>query len=233
MKTSQRGLAEIAAHEGIVLSKYKDSVGVWTIGIGHTKNAGAPDPMTIKSDLPLKDVMEIFARDIAKFEKRVSKAFKRKLTQSQFDAAVSFDFNTGGIQRASWVKLFNSGNDQSARRAFMKWRKPREIIPRRQAECDLFFDGQYSGDGTANVYSATSKGKVLWSSGRKVRLPELSQRHQINSTLDDDTKRVSPEAFQAKSLVNVFILIGTAATFVYVAFRKKIATLFQYFRRKL
>lgn len=233
MKTSQRGLAEIAAHEGIVLSKYKDSVGVWTIGIGHTKSAGAPDPMTIKSDLPLKDVMEIFARDIAKYEKRVTKAFKRKLTQSQFDAAVSFDFNTGGIHRASWVKLFNSGNDQSARRAFMKWRKPREIIPRRQAECDLFFDGQYSGDGTANVYSATSKGKVLWSSGRKVRLPELSHGYQTNSTLDDEKKQVSPEAFQAKSFVNVLILISTAAAFVSVAFRKKITTLFQYVRREL
>lgn len=189
--------------------------------------------MAIKSDLLFKDVMEIFARDIAKFEKRVTKAFKRKLTQSQFDAAVSFDFNTGGIHRASWVKLFNSGSDQSARRASMKWRKPQEIIPRRQAECDLFFEGQYSGDGTANVYSATSKGKVLWSSGRKVRLPELSHGYQTNSTLDDEKKRVSPEAFQAKSLVNVLILISTAAAFVYAAFRKKIAALFQYVRREL
>lgn len=233
MKTSQRGMAEIAAHEGIVLSKYKDSVGVWTIGIGHTKSAGAPDPVSIKGDLSVQNVMEIFARDIEKFERRVLKAFTRRLSQSQFDAAVSFDFNTGGIHRATWVKLFNSGNDQSAKLAFMKWRKPREIIPRRQAECDLFFNGQYSGDGTANVYSATTKGKVLWSSGRKVRLPEFSQNHQINSTLDDDTKPTSQEAVQNKLIANVLIVIGTAAAVISVAFRKKIVSLFQNVRRKL
>lgn len=172
MKTSQRGLAEIAAHEGIVMSKYKDSVGVWTIGIGHTKNAGHPDPSKVKGDLPLDKIIKIFARDIKKFETRVLNAFSRKLTQSQFDAAVSFDFNTGGIHRASWVKQFNQGHEQIARRSFMKWRKPREIIPRRQAECNLFFDGTYSSDGKVNVYRATSKGRVLWSSGKRLALPE-------------------------------------------------------------
>jgi lysozyme len=44
MKVSTRGLAEIASHEGIVTSRYKDSVGVWTLGIGHTASAGSPDP---------------------------------------------------------------------------------------------------------------------------------------------------------------------------------------------
>ncbi|WP_428141663.1 glycoside hydrolase family protein, partial [Bradyrhizobium sp.] len=34
----------LISHEGIVLSRYKDSVGVWTIGVGHTKAAGNPDP---------------------------------------------------------------------------------------------------------------------------------------------------------------------------------------------
>ena len=81
MKTSQRGLAEIAAHEGIVMSKYKDSVDVWTIGIGHTKNAGAPDPSKVKGELPLDKIMEIFERDIGKFETRVLNAFKRELSQ--------------------------------------------------------------------------------------------------------------------------------------------------------
>jgi len=33
MKTSTAGLMALTAHEGIVLSRYKDSVGVWTIGM--------------------------------------------------------------------------------------------------------------------------------------------------------------------------------------------------------
>lgn len=130
MKTSFKGLAEIASHEAIVTTRYKDSVGVWTIGIGHTSGAGAPNPVKINRQLSITEVMDIFARDIKKFEKRVNKAFTRDLTQAQFDAAVSFDFNTGGIHRASWVKAFNKGDDRTAQTSFMKWRKPREISSR-------------------------------------------------------------------------------------------------------
>lgn len=37
MKLSDKGLMALIAHEGIVQSRYKDAVGVWTIG-GHTAN---------------------------------------------------------------------------------------------------------------------------------------------------------------------------------------------------
>ena len=145
--TSRRGLAEIASHEAMVLSPYFDSVGVRTIGIGHTKSAGAPDPAKVKGELTVDEVMDIFMRDIAKFEARVRKAFGRELPQHQFDAAVSFDFNTGAIHRATWVKEFNQGNTDKAWGSFMNWRKPSAIIPRREKERALFFKGEYSSNG--------------------------------------------------------------------------------------
>lgn len=172
MKVSQIGLAEIASHEGIVTSKYRDSVGVYTIGIGHTASAGSPNPVSISRELSIAEIMDIFAHDIAKFEARVNKAFTRKLTQSQFDAAVSFDFNTGGIHKATWVGKFNAGDTAGAKKSFMNWSKPKEIIPRRQKERDLFFSGKYSGGGYANVYPA-SNGKVLWSAGKRVNVMSL------------------------------------------------------------
>ena len=89
-ETSAKGLIEIASHEAIVLSPYLDSVRVWTVGIGHTANAGKPDPKTERRDFPISEIMDIFARDIGKFETRVRKAFGRKLTREQFNAAVSF-----------------------------------------------------------------------------------------------------------------------------------------------
>lgn len=208
MKTSERGLAEIASHEGIVMSKYKDSVGVWTIGIGHTKNAGAPDPEKLKDALPLDKIMQIFASDIKKFENRVLSAFTRTLTQAQFDAAVSFDFNTGGILRASWVKQFNKGDDQAARHSFMKWRKPREIIPRRQAECNLFFDGRYSANGKVNVYRATSVGRVMWSSGKQVQLPNLSFAN------DDATSATSNRIIPKDNTMNYHKIAGSFAVII-------------------
>lgn len=172
-KVSQRGLAEIAAHEGIVNYPYFDSVGVRTVGIGHTAAAGEPDPAKNLRAFSVAEIMDIFARDIAKFEARVRKAFTRPLTQEQFDAAVSFDFNTGAIDRATWVKKFNAGDVVGARKTIMDWRKPKEIIPRRQKERDLFFDGKYSGNGYATLYPANSAGRVLWARGERVNVLSL------------------------------------------------------------
>lgn len=227
MKTSKRGLAEIASHEGIVMSKYKDSVGVWTIGIGHTKNAGAPDPEKLKAALSLDKIMQIFSSDIKKFETRVLSAFTRTLSQAQFDAAVSFDFNTGGIHRASWVKQFNKGDDQAARYSFMKWRKPREIIPRRQAECGLFFDGRYSGNGKVNVYRATSKGRVMWSSRKQVQLPNFAfENGDANSATSSPNipKDNTMNYHKIAGYIAVFIALITTA---WTALRFKIMKYFQ------
>lgn len=197
MRVSKKGLLEIASHEAIVRSKYKDSVDVWTIGIGHTASAGHPDPAAVKGRLSFKDVMEIFESDIQKFERRVNEAFTKALTQEQFDAAVSFDFNTGGIDRATWVKQFNDGDLRAARKSFMNWRKPKEIIPRRQKECDLFFDGTYSGDGFVNVYPANDHGRVEWSKAKRIKMPNLDQltddqNGDIFDPLDQDDKNASP-----------------------------------------
>lgn len=188
MRTSLEGRVEIAAHEGIVQSRYKDSVGVWTIGIGHTKAAGGVDPVKVTRELSIPEVFEIFSEDLPKYEKRVRKAFTRNLTQSQFDAAVSFDFNTGGIHKASWVRHFNAGNDTAAKKAFMSWSKPKEIIPRRKAERDLFFTGNYSSNGMANVYPASPSGRVLWGKGKRVNVRALLSEPQKPPVQRDEPK---------------------------------------------
>lgn len=169
MKVSNKGLAAIASHEGIVLSRYKDSVGVWTIGIGHTVNAGQPDPKSTTRELSIPEVMEIFRRDIAKFEDRVNRAVTVPLLQHEFDALVSFDFNTGGIFRAKLTKTLNTGNKIKAASQFMGWVKPPEIRGRRTAEMNLFKSGQY-GSGHATIYPASPNGAVLWGSGKNVNI---------------------------------------------------------------
>jgi len=169
MKVSDKGLAEIAGHEGIVPKRYLDSVGVWTIGIGHTVNAGDPNPSKVTRELSIAEVMEIFRRDIAKFETRVNKAVKVPLLQHEFDALVSFDFNTGGIYRAKLTKSLNSGNKVEAAKGFMGWVKPPEIRKRRTAEMNLFKSGRY-GNGHASIFDTYSNGNVNWGSGKRVNV---------------------------------------------------------------
>jgi lysozyme len=172
MRTSRQGMVEIAAHEGIVSMPYRDSVGIWTIGVGHTASAGAPDPQDLPRAYaqPMSQIMEIFSRDLARFEARVNRFVKVDLAQHEFDALVSFDFNTGGIDRARLTRLLNEGNRDGAADAFMGWTKPKEIIGRRKMEQKLFRTGHYHADGRATAYEADAAGRVLWRTGRDVNV---------------------------------------------------------------
>lgn len=146
MRVSDKGLAFIADHEGVVTRAYRDVAGVWTIGIGHTAAAGAPKPragMTITR----AEAFAILARDLPRYERRVAAALTA-IGQRAFDGAVSFDFNTGAVHRASWVKAYRAGNLTAARLGLMKWvkaggRTVRGLVRRREAEARLIFDGDY------------------------------------------------------------------------------------------
>ena len=169
MTTSRPGLMFIASHEGIVLSRYKDSKGIWTLGVGHTAAAGYPDPRTFVGSLTLAEALGLFHQDILKYEKAVNAAVKVPLKQHEFDALVSFHYNTGAIGKASFVKKLNAGDRAGALKGIMDWRKPPEIIGRRTAERDLFSDGKYPAP-FATVYPATPAGVVQWGKGERIDL---------------------------------------------------------------
>ncbi len=166
MKISNRGLLEIAEHEGIVPGPYLDSRGIWTWGIGHTAAAGDPDPGTMTRGMP-DDVDAVvigalcqFDRDLDNYERRVNRAIKVPLAQHQFDALVSFDFNTGGIFRARLTQRINAG-DPDAADSFMGWLKPPEIRSRRSDEMRLFRTGDYRADGDAiKVWRVDRNGRL-------------------------------------------------------------------------
>jgi lysozyme len=173
MKTSDKGIVALMIHEGIVPGPYLDSVGVWTYGIGHTAAAGAPDPAKMKRGTPadidaaLTEVFAVFRRDLAKYEAAVAKVLPN-VKQHEFDAAVSFHYNTGAIGRASWVKKLAAADAAGAARGIMDWRKPPEIIKRREAERDLLLLGRYP-TGAVTVWQVSDAGKVIWKPA--MRLP--------------------------------------------------------------
>jgi len=152
-----------------VRKRYLDSVGVWTIGIGHTASAGPPNSEKVTRELSVAEVMDVFRQDIAKFEARVNKSIRVSLKQHEFDALVSFDFNTGGIHRAKLTKLLNAGDRVGAANGFMGWVKPPEIKKRRTAEMNLFKSGRY-GNGHATIFDTYSNGNVNWGSGKRVNV---------------------------------------------------------------
>lgn len=171
---SNNTLLEIISHEGIVKEAYKDSVGVWTWGVGVTDASGHKVQRYKDNPQTLEKVVAIFKWLLeTKYLPAVLKAFEgHDLTEAQLTAALSFHYNTGAIARASWVKSFKEGQLTRARREFMNWRSPSEIIPRREKERDLFFNGIWSNDGHAVVYTRVRKPSYVpdWSSAKQVDL---------------------------------------------------------------
>lgn len=173
MKTSDRGIVALLGHEGVVPAPYIDSVGVHTYGVGHTAAAGDPIPSRMPAGMPsdldaaLVRVFEVFRKDLEKYERAVELAIKVPVSQAQFDAAVSFHFNTGAIAKASWVKKLNAGDVVGAGLAIMNWKKPSEIISRRKDEQKLFRSGEYPS-ASITVWKATNDRRVVWEPARRL-----------------------------------------------------------------
>jgi lysozyme len=122
--TSPDGRKAIAQREGNKLTAYKDSIGIWTIGVGHTAAAGNPAPragMTITA----AESDEILSRDLRLFEKAVRDAVTVPLAQHEFDALVSLAFNigAGAFAKSTLVKKLNAGDRAGAANAFLSWNK--------------------------------------------------------------------------------------------------------------
>lgn len=118
MKTGPEGLTLIKRWEGCekmrhdgTLQAYDDGEGVATIGWGSTK--GVHMGMTCT----MADAEAMLARELEATEQAVSLAVKVPLSQTQFDALVSFAYNVGngwlgvgGHRQATFIARLNAGD---------------------------------------------------------------------------------------------------------------------------
>ena len=139
VNTSENGIELIKDFEGRRLVAYQDSVGVWTIGYGHTKTA-REDRLIIKSTAD-----RLLAEDLAEFEKYVEEYVTVTLTQNQFDALVSWTFNLGpgNLQESTMLRKLNQGLYTEVPDEMRRWNKAggevlKGLVRRREAEAELF-----------------------------------------------------------------------------------------------
>ena len=164
-KLSERGLLALIRHEGLVPGPYLDIKNVWTFGIGHTTNAGPPDPARMRRGMPtdldtgIYEAFQLFCADITAYEAAVLRAVNVQITPHAFDALVSFHYNTGAIARARLTQHLCAGNMAAAAHAFLNWRRPPAIKPRREAERTMFLHGQYP-TGPIPIWSVDPQGWV-------------------------------------------------------------------------
>lgn len=139
MALTATGRAALVSREALKTTAYKDSVGVWTIGVGHTSAAGPPK-VTPGLTITQAEALDIFARDLVQYEAAVDQAVTVPLADHERDALVSIAYNIGpgAFRKATFVKRLNEGDRAGCAAAIMSWKKPPEIISRRTAERDQF-----------------------------------------------------------------------------------------------
>ncbi|MEQ1494198.1 MAG: lysozyme [Novosphingobium sp.] len=114
----------------------------WTIGWGAT-GAGIT-PGTIWTQAQCDDRL---ACDLERFAREVARALGAAPTsQAQFDALVSFHYNTGAIARATLTKRHKAGDLAAAQAEFGKWvhaggKRLNGLVRRRAAEASLYAGG--------------------------------------------------------------------------------------------
>jgi len=139
MKTSDVGRELIKEFEGCKQVAYQDSVGVWTIGYGHTKDV-------YEGQLAIKKSCDRFLEeDLEEFEGYVDSYVKVPLTQNQFDALVAWTFNLGpgNLSKSTMLKKLNAGDYDAVPDEMRRWNKAggevlNGLVRRRDAEANLF-----------------------------------------------------------------------------------------------
>lgn len=146
LHTSERGRAFITDWEGKHLRAYKDSAGIDTIGVGHTLGVKPGDVITEKQ------CEEYLKVDLFVAEREIWECVKVPLTQTEFDALVSWEFNTGGLRGSTLLKRLNARQYDLVDNEMRRWNKAtvkgkkvaiKGLTARRLSESELWSCGDY------------------------------------------------------------------------------------------
>ena len=143
MKTSKKGIELIKKWEGCKLDSYKCSAGHDTIGYGNTFYEDGKK-VKVGDKITKQRAEELLANLLPKFEAIVNKKVTVPLAQNQFDALVSYTWNTGGSST-----LFDMINKKASDKDIRTWFETKYItaggknmpglVNRGKDEANLYF----------------------------------------------------------------------------------------------
>ncbi len=167
------GLSLVKQWEGLKTKAYRDVGGIWTIGYGHTSAAGKP-AVEPGMAIAASQAEEILRTDLAVFEERVSRLVTVPLSDNQFAALVSFDFNTGRLHKSTLLKKLNAGDYEAVPLELMKWvhaggKRIKGLVNRRSAKAGLWAKGEFVSSNTViavpTPVDVVSKENISWLAG--------------------------------------------------------------------
>ena len=139
MQLSKTGIELLKHFEGCELKAYQDSVGVWTIGYGHTK--GIYEGLEITQSEAEKMLID----ELPEYEGYITDKVVPMLQQHEFDALVCWVYNLGptNLSSSTMLKKLNAGEFKEVPFQMKRWDKAGGqpllgLTRRRNAEALLF-----------------------------------------------------------------------------------------------
>lgn len=149
---SPSGLDFLETQEGCVLHSYRDSVGLWTIGIGNRFN---PDgtPVHPGEVITRAQAEEYIEKDLVYRLQFLNRVLPGNLSTDQVDALVSLCYNIGttGFGNSSLLRSLKNdptkANDENIIHNWKKWDEAGgkfdlDLLKRRERELTLYFSSQ-------------------------------------------------------------------------------------------
>jgi lysozyme len=145
LSVSIEGTNLIADFEGFRSCPYRDAVGVWTIGYGHTAGVNSASRC-----LSLTEARALLRTDLGKFGLGVTRLVKVDVSGRQYNALVSIGYNVGlgqnGLGGSTLMRELNATHYANAGNQFKRWdRAGGRVLPglttRRRVECELYARG--------------------------------------------------------------------------------------------
>lgn len=131
----------VESWEGCRLTAYKCPAGVWTIGVGHTKDVTEHDEITYEQ------ARELLRQDVEEVKRGLAPFVNVHVTEGQFVALVSLAFNVGVSyvvhQCPRLMRALNAGDCEACANEFLDIVKANGVtlpglVKRRREEAKLF-----------------------------------------------------------------------------------------------
>jgi lysozyme len=145
MKLDDNGYKLICEFEGLSLKPYLCSAKVPTIGYGNTYYPNGRKVTLLDDPITKEYAFEIYKEVADRFAKKVNAMLQTEVTQNQFNALVSFNYNTGALSTSTLLKKVNANaNDKTIESEFKKWVRAggkvvKGLVIRRQKEAEVYF----------------------------------------------------------------------------------------------
>jgi len=201
----------IKKHEGVRTKPYKDSLGLWTVGVGHLIGDGKTLPPEWNRELSMAEVDELFYKDYMSHKRAAMKIPGFNLVNAKAQGAlIDLTFNMGNTWFKKWpnfVKNLSEGNTVGAAASLEDSNWYKQVKGRAVTIVALIKQGASNAMGMA---SSPSTGVQTAQAGADVNAAKKKQTTQVVYNVNNSVATAVKVGAPQGSSTTVARPVGTA-----------------------